>query len=313
MSAASDLDPVRLIEEARRETGLHDFDDPSIEEPLGRLTRALRTEANLNATGVYIWHARLLNTLMTRLRANDWFRRHPEIADEQLPPAVVILGLARTGTTLLHRLLAADSRFYSAAWWECRFPVPAEGDLSGEQRKAAAIAEVAAILQAQPELAAIHPWDALGADEDIMLIDQTLLSTTAESLACIPSYREWIHGQDLRPAYSYLLKLMQFLQWQKKQRGEPAAGRWVLKTPIRSRLFRRSRASCTDSGPAAAIRRMRTRPVTSGARRSRSISTSASRTVALWRASASSTSISATRSAGRSRSSSASIAASGCP
>jgi hypothetical protein len=232
MNADNQLDPQRLVEEARRETGLHEFDEPAIDEPLERLTRALRTEAKLNATGVYIWHARLLNTLVTRLRANEWFRRHPEILEERLPPTVVILGLARTGTTLLHRLLAADSRFYAAAWWEVRFPVPAEGDVNGEQRRAAAIAEVAAILEAQPELAAIHPWDALGADEDIMLIDQTLLSTTAESLACIPSYREWIHRQDLRPAYRYLLKLMQFLQWQKKQRGEPPAQRWVLKTPM---------------------------------------------------------------------------------
>jgi hypothetical protein len=173
-----------------------------------------------------------LNTLVTRLRANDWFRRHPEISAERLPPAVVILGLARTGTTLLHRLLATDARFYAAAWWECRFPVPAEGDIGGEQRMAAAKAEVAAILTAQPELAAIHPWDALGADEDIMLIDQTLLSTTAESLACIPSYRDWVHGQDLRPAYGYLLKLMRFLQWQKKQRGQLDGQRWVLKTPM---------------------------------------------------------------------------------
>jgi hypothetical protein len=232
MNAPSPLEPAQLIAEARRETGLHEFDDPSIEEPLARLTQALRTEARLNAAGVGFWHWRIRNTLIARLRANDWFQRHPEIDAEQLPPPVVILGLARTGTTLLHRLLAADSRFYSAAWWECRFPVPAADDVGGEQRKAAAQAEVAAILEAQPELAAIHPWDALGADEDIMLIDQTLLSTTAESLACIPSYRAWIHEQDLRPAYRYLLRLMRFLQWQKKQRGEPAASRWVLKTPM---------------------------------------------------------------------------------
>jgi hypothetical protein len=232
MNADTQLEPSRLIEEARRETGLRDFDAPPIDEPLERLTRALRTEARLNAAGVYLWHARLLNTLVTRLRANAWFHRHPEILDEQLPTPVVILGLARTGTTLLHRLLASDPRFYSAAWWECRFPVPADDDVSGEHRRAAAVAEVAAILEAQPELAAIHPWDALGADEDIMLMDQTLLSTTAESLACIPSYREWIHQQDLRPSYRYLLKLMRFLQWQKTQRGEQRAERWVLKTPM---------------------------------------------------------------------------------
>ena len=200
MSADKLLDPAELLAAARRETGLSAFDTPPIDEPLDRLTRALRTEAHLNEAGIHTWRARILNTLITRLRASDWFRRHPEILAEQLPPPVVILGLARTGTTLLHRLLATDPRFYAAAWWEVRFP--AADDIQGDQRIAAAKAEVAGILAAMPELAAIHPWDAMGADEDIMLIDQTLLSTTAESLACVPSYRDWIHAQDLRPAYA---------------------------------------------------------------------------------------------------------------
>jgi len=233
VTTASDLlQPTDLLAEARRVAGLQRFDEPSIEEPLQRLTRALIEEADLNDAGVQLWRARLLNTLVTRLRANDWFERHPEILDEVLPPAVVILGLARTGTTLLHRLLASDHRFYSAAWWECRFPVPAADDIEGAQRIAAAKAEVAAILEAQPELAAIHPWDATGADEDIMLMDQTLMTTTAESLAHVPSYRDWIHSQDLRSSYRYLVTLMKFLQWQKKKRGEGVRQGWLLKTPM---------------------------------------------------------------------------------
>ena len=230
--ATAALDPTRLITEARRQTGLQRFDEPAIGEPLERLTDSLRREANLNAAGVAMWAARLQNTLVTRLRACEWFERRPEILEEVVPPAVVILGLARTGTTLLQRLMAADTRFYSAAWWEVRFPVPAPDDIGGEQRMAAAKSEVAALLLAQPELAAIHPWDAMGADEDILLLDQTLFSTTAESLACVPAYRAWIHGQDLRPAYRYLNKLLQFLQWQKRQRGESSRQYWVLKTPM---------------------------------------------------------------------------------
>ncbi len=231
MSVAQLLDPAGLIAQARSDTGLTVFDEPAIEEPLERLTRALLTEADLTEIGAHTWRGRLLNTLATRLRARDWFERHPEILAEQLPPPVVILGLARTGTTLLHRLLATDPRFYAAAWWEVRFPVPTPADIQGNERITAAKAEVAGILQAMPELAAIHPWDAMGADEDIMLIDQTFLSTTAESLSCVPGYREWIHGQDLRPAYAYLVKLMKFLQWQKKRRGQDASF-WVLKTPM---------------------------------------------------------------------------------
>ena len=63
------LDPARLIADARAETGLKLFDAPDIEEPLERLTRALRTEAKLNDVGVHTWKARIHNTLVARLRA----------------------------------------------------------------------------------------------------------------------------------------------------------------------------------------------------------------------------------------------------
>lgn len=231
-SAATLLNPQFLIDEARRRTGLHDFDALSFDEPLAVITDSLIGEANLNAFGLEVWQERLLNFLMGRLRAQDWFLRHPEILEEQIGAPVVILGLARTGTTLLHRLLASDARFYSTAWWEGRYPVPAPDDINGEQRMAVAKAEVAAILEASPELAAIHPWDALGADEDNHLLDHTLMSTTHEALVCIPSYHAWVANQDMRPAYAYWKKMLQLLQWQKRRRGLPPAERWVLKTPV---------------------------------------------------------------------------------
>src|SRR6185369_13009350 len=156
------LDPQHLIALARQQTGLHDFDELPVDEPLQRLTKALNEEANLNAVGRHTWHHRILNALMARLRAHDWFIRKPEILEEKIVAPLVILGLTRTGTTLLQRLIASDTRFYSAAWWENRFPVPEADDIRGEKRIAMAKAEVAAILTASPELAAIHPWDAMG-------------------------------------------------------------------------------------------------------------------------------------------------------
>lgn len=152
MSGEPTLDPDRLIANARAETGLTELDEPDIEVPLRVLTRALREEARLTPGGRYFWSGRLHGILIARLRGRDWVRRHPEILEERVPPPLVILGLSRTGTTLLHRLIAADKRFYSAAWWECRFPVPAPDDMDGAKRIAVAKAEVAAMLEANPDL-----------------------------------------------------------------------------------------------------------------------------------------------------------------
>ena len=231
MSSEPSLDPGDLLARARVETGLEEFDEPSPIEPLEILTRALRSEARLNAGGRYYWSTRLLGILTTRLRGREWFRRHPEIPDERIGAPVIIVGLTRTGTTLLHRLIASDTRFSSAAFWEGRFPVPADDDLDGGKRIAAAKAEIDAMLAANPDLASIHPFDALGADEDILILDQTLLSNTAETLACVPTYYEWLRKQDLRPAYRFWFRMLQMLQWQKKRRGMTGE-RWVLKTPM---------------------------------------------------------------------------------
>jgi hypothetical protein len=228
----TELDPQLLLSRAQRATGLQAFDEPDPEQPLEFLTRALREEAQLNAAGRYFWSERLLGILTTRLRAADWLRRHPEILDERICAPLIILGLTRTGTTLLQRLIATDLRFFSAAYWEGRFPVPDhEGDIDGVRRIAAAKAEIEAMLAANPDLLSVHPFDALGADEDILILDQTLLSNTSETLASIPSYYAWLRKQDLAPAYRFWLRMLQLLQWQKRRRGT-SGERWLLKTPM---------------------------------------------------------------------------------
>ena len=232
MNVTASLDPHHLMEDARRCSGLSQFGEPDISEPLRRLTDALSSEANLHPAGFQFWRERLHNILVGRLRAENWFGRHPEILEQPIVAPLVILGLTRTGTTLLQRLMASDKRFYFAASWEVYYPVPGDDDVGGGKRIATRTREISEMLAAAPELAAIHPWDALGAEEDILLLDHTLLSTTSETMACIPSYHDWIKTQDLRPAYRYLKKMLQLLQWQKKQRGVAAADRWLLKTPM---------------------------------------------------------------------------------
>lgn len=227
------LDAVNLLDQAYRETGLSDFGDPSFREPLERLVGALNTEARLNEAGHAYFAERIRNILITRLRAEDWFARHPEILDEEIRAPLVIVGLPRTGTTMMHRTISADRRMYSPLWYEVRFPVPLPGtDFAAgvDPRIAVAEAEVKALLDASPELASIHPMDARGPDEEIMLLEQSFFSTVPESYAHMPQFGVWLEQQDQLPGYTYLRRLLQFLQWQKKRFGLKAE-RWILKTP----------------------------------------------------------------------------------
>jgi hypothetical protein len=226
------FDEDALLREARAATGLAEFGDDAFRAPLGLLLRSLREEAPLNAVGIAMLRSRILESLATRLRTEDWLRREPAILVEEIAGPLVVLGQTRTGTTMLQRLLASDPRHHAALWWEVRFPAPLPGTRWSEPdpRIPLAEAEVAGILAADPEQAAIHPWDAQAPDEEIMLLEHSFLSHVPEAFTSVPSYRAWIDTQDWTPAYAYLKKLLQLLQWQKRQRGR-VRGRWVLKTP----------------------------------------------------------------------------------
>lgn len=231
MELRAAFDEQALLEEARQKTGLSDFGDESFREPMRHLLQALVEEADLNDVGVAIQRQRILNILIDRLRAAEYFRKYPEILEEEIPEPLFILGLPRTGTTMLHRTIAADPRVYAANWYEVRFPVPVVDDPGAEDpRIPAAKAEVQAMLEASPELAAIHPMDAMAPDEDIMLLEHSFFSTMPESAVNVPRFAAWLAEQDQTPGYRYLKRMLQFLQWQKKRAGHPAE-RWVLKAP----------------------------------------------------------------------------------
>jgi hypothetical protein len=227
-----DLDPDELLAEARRRTSLSDFGDPAFEEPMRRLLAAIEAEAQLHATGRAVQRERILGLLTTRLVAEEWIWRHPEIAEERIEQPFVIMGLGRSGTTMLHRTIASDPRTFALLWWESRNPAPPfDWDpRAPEPRVAAAEAEVAAMLAAAPDLASAHPMDAHAPDEELMLLEHAFVSSNPEAFVFVPSYSRWVEEHDHRPAYRYMRRLLQFLQWQKKRAGSKAT-RWVLKTP----------------------------------------------------------------------------------
>ena len=231
-----------LEQEAQRRAGAGDFGDPAYAEPLRRLLAALEREADLNPAGRIGQQERIVGLLANRLRSEECVRRHPEILAERISAPVVIVGLARTGTTMLHRMLASDPRLHALLWWESRQPAPPLDLPAGapDPRIADAEREVEGMLGASPELIAAHPMDAHAPDEEIMLVEHSFLSTNPEAFCRIPSFAAWREGQDLTPGYDYLLRLLRLLQWQKRKRsaqraeGERSSSglRWILKTPF---------------------------------------------------------------------------------
>jgi hypothetical protein len=226
------FDPAKLASDASAAAGgLSDFGEATFRPALEKLCDALEREGQLSDMGRELLKQKIVGHLASRLRIEDYFRRHPEIAREQVGAPLVIVGLPRTGTTRLQRLLSRDGRLYSMMFWESQFPVPLPDETleAPTARIAAARGIVDYMVQGMPKLLAIHPLAAEEADEEVMLMEHSFLSAF-DAYANIPSYVAWLDAQDQTPAYQFLRRCLQFLQWQKRKRGITGQ-RWLLKTP----------------------------------------------------------------------------------
>ncbi len=220
------LDKDELIKTAKKVTGLDDLGKDFSDEPLEKLLWSVNEEANLHPVGRFITRQRFVSLLSIRLRAEYFFKRYPEILDQPLYPAWIIIGLQRTGTTKLHRLLAEDPSHRVIPSWEIINPVPLTLDEKArDKRIAVAKTSVKAVKLMSPGFFAIHPIDVYEPEEDILLLDVSFLSTTPEAMMNVPSYAAWLETVDQSSAYAYSVKLLKFMQWKKPAR------RWVLKTP----------------------------------------------------------------------------------
>jgi hypothetical protein len=221
------LDERDLLEGARRATGLHDFGDDDFREPLRRLLSCLENEADLTLVGRIAARRDLTGLLINRLRLAEDRKRHPEIATERIVAPIFIVGLPRSGSTLLHHLLAQDPDTRAAQAWEVMYPSPPPTRASYETdpRIERARKQLRWLDWMAPDFKAIHPVGTQLPLECIAIMSASFRATRFQTTYNVPSYEAWLNDQDMRPAYAFHRRFLQHLQWR-----APGA-RWVLKAP----------------------------------------------------------------------------------
>ena len=223
-------DRAALMGQARQATGLDDFGDPWIFQNLDHLIPALNTEAQLTEAGVGAAIGMIVTALVNRLRHVDLLKRHPEILDEKVEVAAVVVGLPRTGSTMLHRMLAAGPGMTGVKWFECQnyAPFPGEGHGETHERREAARQLLDYMMAHAPDLMSIHPMSLDQPDEELIILGLLFSSTMIEGMYHVPGYSRWLTEHSRTRCYPDLKEILQSLQWQDPGRK---GTKWVLKTP----------------------------------------------------------------------------------
>ena len=221
------LDADSLLAAARAATGLDDFGDDGWREPFAVLTDALAREAKLNTVGRLLTRAELVRVLANRLRLVDLWKREPEILAGQVRAPIFIVGTARSGTSILHEVLAQDPRLRSPATWEIFYsvPPPEAATCATDARIAGTDHEVKLWHEVAPEYLTMHANAAVHPQECIFLMAHELASEHFSGVHDVPSYALWLATHDLTPSFRFHRRMLQTLQW--RHPGE----RWLLKAP----------------------------------------------------------------------------------
>jgi hypothetical protein len=221
------FDVNSLIAEARRRTqGLEDFGTGPFLEPLALFVESLAKDARLNATGQHIAKERALQHTVNRLLYVDDRKKYPGIKDEKIVKPVFIIGLGRTGSTILHDILAQDPANRAPLTWEVTFPSPPPrtATFDTDPRIARCEAGFPPMDERRLKFKAMHPMGAQLSQECVVIMGDAMCTPLFHNQFRVTSYQDWVDRADFSHVYEFHRKQLQHLQW--GHRGD----RWVLKT-----------------------------------------------------------------------------------
>ncbi len=217
------LEAEGLLATARRTTGLDDFGDDGWRGHFDVLLDSLERESELHLIGRQMVRTEILQALSNRLRLYASWKERPEILEAPVDAPVFIVGSPRSGTSILHELMACDPESRAPAMWEMQRPLdPPE-----------CATQVDAVVQfwhdLQPEYETMHANSGHLPNECIFITLHEFLSDHWGGNHVVPSYDAHMRKADAGPAYRFHRRFLQTLQ---ALRGPK---RWLLKAP--SHLF----------------------------------------------------------------------------
>ncbi|MCX6048536.1 MAG: sulfotransferase [Chloroflexi bacterium] len=222
------LSEADLMAQAQQQSGLSDWGEDNFRAGLQILLAACANEANLSTQGQQWLQHDMLHWLTNRLQIQATFKASPEILDVPIERPLFILGLPRTGSTLLHRLLAQDENGRVPVLWELSRPAPPPRPetRATDPRIAQVADEIERTIQRLiPDMATKHSIDVQAPEECNSLFQDSFACYATGVFYHVPTYLAWLRQQDLTAAYQYYKTQVQILTYHYPGRT------WISKNP----------------------------------------------------------------------------------
>jgi hypothetical protein len=169
----------------------------------------------------------LVNALGSHFAVEDWCESRQEVQQEVIDRPWVVVGLPRTGTSILSILMGLDPFNRHLMQWEAQNPIPPSSlaSVNEDPRVAACTERIGQLNKMNPTLASMHPFGSKLAEECTAVFLYAMRTIGMETIAYTPSYGQWLDTADMAPAYAIHKQLLQALQ-----HAQPS-GSWILKSP----------------------------------------------------------------------------------
>lgn len=232
-------DVDQLIAAARRRTGLSDLGDEGELAGLGVLLRSLAQDTRLSLAGRISFRQFFVGILANRLMLTETRRARPELLAAPLNSPIVVTGLPRSGTTLVHRMLAADPDNHAPPTWESMHPFPPSGRF--DSRRLRARLGMSARMVLVRDMDRIHYTAVDEPEEDLVLLATTFESWLFWAAAPVDAYNDWYFVQERAAKYR------EYRAWLQVYQSAHPGKRLVVKAPEHIGAFTALRAAIPEA------------------------------------------------------------------
>lgn len=209
------LNTDAILQRASSATGLDDFGDNHYLEGLEALLYSARKD-NINFLGQFLINALATGCAQSRLEWVEQQKRTPAAFDVALKPPIIVVGAPRSGTTIMHRMLAADPANQAIPMWRLVKPfAPFKGK---DKRLSGMIRDMKLMQQLRPQLAMKHDISPEKPEECIMVQGMSFNSLLFYASAPVYSYLDWYQTADRFKMYEEYASMLHWYQYQDERR-----------------------------------------------------------------------------------------------